>query len=76
MPEWLKGADCKSVGEAFEGSNPSPSTIYAGVAELADALDLGSSALCVGVQVPPPAPFCGSGSVVEHFYRSIKFLCP
>ena len=30
---------------------------YAGVAELADALDLGSSASGVGVQVPPPAPY-------------------
>ena len=29
---------------------------YAGVAELADALDLGSSVQYVGVQVPPPAP--------------------
>jgi hypothetical protein len=29
---------------------------HAGVAELADALDLGSSASGVGVQVPPPAP--------------------
>ena len=28
----------------------------AGVAELADALDLGSSTKCVGVQVPSPAP--------------------
>ena len=25
VPEWPKGADCKSVGSAFEGSNPSPS---------------------------------------------------
>ena len=24
--EWPKGADCKSVSNAFEGSNPSPST--------------------------------------------------
>src|SRR5512145_1944147 len=23
IPEWPKGADCKSVGSAFEGSNPS-----------------------------------------------------
>ncbi|CAB1262367.1 hypothetical protein CLOSBL3_20368 [Clostridiaceae bacterium BL-3] len=30
--------------------------IYAGVAELADALDLGSSAYGVGVQIPSPAP--------------------
>ena len=29
---------------------------YAGVAELADALDLGSSGYTVGVQVPSPAP--------------------
>ena len=26
VPEWPKGADCKSVSDAFEGSNPSPST--------------------------------------------------
>ena len=26
VPEWLKGADCKSVGSAFGGSNPPPST--------------------------------------------------
>ena len=26
IPEWPKGADCKSVGTAFEGSNPSPPT--------------------------------------------------
>ncbi len=27
VPEWPKGTDCKSVGEAFGGSNPPPSTI-------------------------------------------------
>ena len=27
VPEWSKGTDCKSVGDAFEGSNPSPTTI-------------------------------------------------
>ena len=26
FPSWPKGADCKSAGTAFEGSNPSPST--------------------------------------------------
>ena len=38
VPEWSKGADCKSVGYAFEGSNPSlpsgsdpcPQTVTAG----------------------------------------------
>ncbi len=29
VPEWSKGADCKSVSSAFEGSNPSPSIFYA-----------------------------------------------
>ena len=33
VPEWPKGTDCKSVGSAFEGSNPSPTTIYAEVAQ-------------------------------------------
>jgi hypothetical protein len=27
VPEWSKGTDCKSVGEAFGGSNPPPTTI-------------------------------------------------
>ena len=26
VPEWLKGTDCKSVGYAYAGSNPAPST--------------------------------------------------
>ena len=26
VPEWSKGTDCKSVGDAFGGSNPPPST--------------------------------------------------
>ena len=28
VPEWPKGSDCKSDGTAFEGSNPSPTTIF------------------------------------------------
>ncbi len=28
VPERSKGTDCKSVGTAFEGSNPSPSTTF------------------------------------------------
>ena len=24
IPEWPKGTDCKSAGNAFDGSNPSP----------------------------------------------------
>jgi hypothetical protein len=34
VPEWLKGADCKSAGGAYGGSNPPPSTSFlAGVAQ-------------------------------------------
>ena len=40
LPEWPKGADCKSAGYAFDGSNPSPSTaqrgLFAGVAQLVE----------------------------------------
>jgi hypothetical protein len=37
VPEWPKGADCKSAGDAFEGSNPSLSTIFlAGIAQLVE----------------------------------------
>src|SRR5262249_57820103 len=37
VPEWPKGADCKSAGYAFEGSNPSLSTILcAGIAQLVE----------------------------------------
>ena len=28
VPEWSKGTDCKSVGVAFGGSNPPPTTFY------------------------------------------------
>ena len=37
---------------------------YADVAELADALDLGSSDFIVGVQVPSPAPNCINSNLV------------
>ncbi len=40
VPEWPKGADCKSAGDAYEGSNPSLTTrsfLWAGIAQLARA---------------------------------------
>ena len=41
VPEWPKGTDCKSVGDAFGGSNPPlPTTVLqrgAGIAQLARA---------------------------------------
>ena len=41
IPEWPKGADCKSVAERFGGSNPPPSIsrkALADVAQLAEQL--------------------------------------
>ncbi len=32
VPEWSKGTDCKSVGDAFGGSNPPPTTNHLFVA--------------------------------------------
>ena len=47
-----------TFNQGVEGSSPSWLTSFsiARVAELADALDLGSSVFDVGVQVPPRAP--------------------
>ena len=48
---------------------------YADVAELADALDLGSSVNDMGVRVSSSAPKqsnCGSGSVVERHLAKVN----
>lgn len=42
--------------------------LFADVAELADALDLGSSVTDVGVQVPSSAPIKAITSVIAFFY--------
>ena len=39
MAEWSKAADCKSAGAAYEGSNPSPSTILTIYADLAQQVE-------------------------------------
>jgi hypothetical protein len=33
LPEWPMGADCKSAGLAFSGSNPLPTTKHKGFTE-------------------------------------------
>ena len=39
VPEWSKGADCKSASTAFEGSNPSLTTTnYGRIAQLGEHL--------------------------------------
>ena len=54
--------------------------VPAGVAELADALDLGSSVFDVGVQVLSPAPnktnpnqFCGTDFFILLLFKSLVF---
>ena len=69
VPERSKGADCKSVGSAFEGSNPSPSTrILAGIEGRAlrrsgeirggcsSMVEQKPSKLTTRVRFPSPAP--------------------
>ena len=43
VPEWPKGTDCKSAGNAFGGSNPPPSMLLWGVSSAgrASALQAG-----------------------------------
>ena len=53
VPEWPKGADCKSVVKDFEGSNPSPSTIC-GCSSVAEPQP---SKLIARVRFPSPAPY-------------------
>ena len=38
VPEWPKGADCKSVAFRFGGPNPPPSTCYGVLAQLGEHL--------------------------------------
>ena len=65
-----------TFNHGVRGSIPRWATKYAGVAELADALDLGSSAYGLQVQLLSPAPFlkniCGSGSVVERHLAKVN----
>ena len=56
-------------GVRFPGKPPN--LICADVAELADALDLGSSAFGVGVRLPSSAPICESGSMVERHLAKV-----
>ena len=63
-----------TFNQRVAGSNPAWLTIYAGVAELADALDLGSSAARRGGSTPfTRIQFhkCGSSSVVEHHLAKV-----
>ena len=55
--------------------HPPPKKKYADVAELADALDLGSSAFGVGVRLPSSAPLyyiSGNSSVVERNLAKVE----
>ena len=68
IAELVKAPDCGSGDRGFE-SHYSP---HAGVAELADALDLGSSVYDVGVQVLFPAPLIRTQS---NIFSWTVFFC-
>ena len=57
VPEWLKGADCKSVGDAFGGSNPPPppsncAVLFIGAAGIAQLVERQPSKLNVAGSSP------------------------
>ncbi len=52
VPEWLKGADCKSAGEAYGGSTPPPSTKFFLCAGVAQGLERQPSKLRVAGSNP------------------------
>ncbi|GEM_PF-3096479 len=59
MPEWLKGTDCKSVGYAYVGSNPTPSTTVGSelrVRGYSSMVEQQPSKLNTRVRFPLPAP--------------------
>ena len=62
MPEWLMGADCKSAGYAYAGSNPArPSSTNGGVSEWFKVLVLKTSVTWVTVgSNPTPSDFQGA----------------
>src|ERR1700758_881224 len=56
VPERSKGADCKSAGSAFEGSNPSPSTRSGRPRGCSSMVEQKPSKLTTRVRFPSPAP--------------------
>ena len=62
VPERPKGSDCKSDVYDFEGSNPSPSTIFRVSDRLrghSSVVEPQPSKLMMRVRFPLPAPVCG-----------------
>ena len=53
IPERSKGSDCKSDGYAFEGSNPSPATMFYDEIFCVENSVLGSSVRGYGSMVEP-----------------------
>ena len=54
VPEWLKGTDCKSVGFAYAGSNPAPSTRFPDCG-CSSMVEQQPSKLMTRVRFPSPA---------------------
>src|ERR1700746_1346342 len=55
LPEWPKGAVCKTVGSAYDGSNPSPATTCENGPLAGDTPALRAVACCVILGHQPSA---------------------
>ena len=72
VPEWPKGADCKSAGDAFEGSNPSLSTnLFAGIAQL---VEREPSKLGVAGSSPVSRSTCVLGTADAQVAQSVEHV--
>ena len=56
LPEWLKGADCKSVGYAYTGSNPVAPICSAIVSTRSQFDEVAASQTPVGIAVNTSNP--------------------
>jgi len=70
MPERTKGADCKSAGTAFGGSNPPPTTKQLSEAELPSTVN-GQPSTAPETIVSPPGGVRGEGTAAEGGGRAV-----
>ena len=62
MPEWPKGADCKSAGSAYVGSNPTPATHV-----VTDSFDRARTQAIVRLASAVTAPAANGASIGTRF---------
>ena len=68
VPEWPKGADCKSAVADFDGSNPSPSTTYCNIAYFTSCFLFSLKVILQDSQGPVPGIIVPGGCFLLHDY--------